>query len=174
MEISQTDIDNLAAIRAGVQSLWQQAAARFDQYGLMGLDIGPEPLNSAGIYFERAKVETLGIDPAGNYTHTVDLCREIPAKLLNRFDFIICTEVVEHTLDPFSAVDNLYRMIVPGGTVFASVPFDLRIHGPLPDCYRFTVHGLRHIFRHFREAEIIEIPGNRPLMPIGYHIIATA
>ena len=62
------------------------------------------------------------------------------------FDCIVCTEVLEHTLQPFAAVAELRRLLRAGGRLFLSVPFNFRIHGPLPDCWRFTEHGLRAMF----------------------------
>jgi hypothetical protein len=43
----------------------------------------------------------------------------------------------------------------------------------LPDCWRFTEHGLRALLRDFELEELTatETPG-RPLMPIHYAIVA--
>jgi 2-polyprenyl-3-methyl-5-hydroxy-6-metoxy-1,4-benzoquinol methylase len=38
------------------------------------------------------------------------------------FDFIICTEAIEHTPDPRKAVDELCRTLKPGGTLVLTVP----------------------------------------------------
>lgn len=92
----------------------------------------------------------------------------------NFFDVIICTEVLEHTLNPFNAVNELYRILKPDGKVFVSTPFNFRIHGPLPDCWRFTEHGLRALFKDYTSIEIYSKDDeNRFLMPIQYHTIAT-
>jgi 2-polyprenyl-3-methyl-5-hydroxy-6-metoxy-1,4-benzoquinol methylase len=38
------------------------------------------------------------------------------------FDYVICTEVIEHTPDPRGAVSELMRVVRPGGIVIITVP----------------------------------------------------
>lgn len=40
----------------------------------------------------------------------------------NMFDYIVCSEVIEHTPDPFKAIEELYRILKPGGTLALTVP----------------------------------------------------
>ena len=88
------------------------------------------------------------------------------------FDFVICTEVLEHTLNPFNAVNEIYRVLKPGGAAFVSTPFNLRIHGPLPDCWRFTEYGLREMFKKFQIEKLNALESSdRFLMPIQYTLI---
>jgi SAM-dependent methyltransferase len=76
-------------------------------------------------------------------------------------------------LQPFDAVNEIRRILKPGGVVIVSTPFNFRIHGPLPDCWRFTEHGLRALFKDY---EIISLDAleeeDRFLMPIHYTLIA--
>jgi 2-polyprenyl-3-methyl-5-hydroxy-6-metoxy-1,4-benzoquinol methylase len=39
-----------------------------------------------------------------------------------RFDYVICTEVIEHTLQPRRAVAELARVLAPGGTLVLTTP----------------------------------------------------
>ena len=86
---------------------------------------------------------------------------------------MVCTEVLEHTLNPFAAIKEIYRILKPSGVLLLTVPFNFRIHGPLPDCWRFTEHGLRELLEEFEKLEIesIDTPG-WDLMPIHYTITA--
>ncbi len=168
------DLAHLAEIRASVESFQADAIARWVSPASVVLDIAPQdhagvgPLLPAG-----ATLETLDIDPAAGATYTADLCatnEHIPA---GRFDCVFCTEVLEHTLQPFDAVAELRRILAPGGRVVITTPFNFRIHGPLPDCWRFTEHGLRALLRDFDEVEISEVQTpERPLMPIHYRTSA--
>lgn len=57
--------------------------------------------------------------------------------------------------------------------LFLSMPFNFRIHGSLPDCWRFAEHGLRVLLDRFSPLEMnpVETP-NRPLMPVHYIVVA--
>lgn len=168
------DVAHLAEIRASVQSFQAEAITRWVTPASVVLDVAPQ--DHAGVRSmlpHGATLETLDIDASAGATYTADLCAtndHIPAE---RFDCVFCTEVLEHTLQPFDAAAELYRIIAPGGRLVITTPFNFRIHGPLPDCWRFTEHGLRALLREFDEVEIsaVQAPA-RPLMPIHYRTSA--
>lgn len=174
--ISQTDLDSLARIRQGVTDFLTQGAARFDRPGALVLDVAPQVHAGAAAHFKAARIETLDIDPASGATYIADLCNNnqdyIPG---GRFDVVVCTEVLEHTRQPFYAASELHRLLKPGGVLLLTVPFNLRIHGPLPDCWRFTEHGLRELFKGFSNLNIIPNEDEeRWLMPLQYWVEAIA
>lgn len=73
-----------------------------------------------------------------------DLCA--PLTLEERFDVVICEQVLEHVVDPIAATRNLRALCRPGGRVLVSTPFLVRVH-ELPafgmrDYWRFTPRGL--------------------------------
>jgi SAM-dependent methyltransferase len=73
-----------------------------------------------------------------------DLCAPLPDGH-ERYDVVICEQVIEHVEDPCAAVANLRRLVVPGGHVIVSTPFLIRIHEEwgMRDYWRFTPRGLR-------------------------------
>ena len=167
MQVSQTDIDYLKVIRKNVRNhIWK--ALSYYRDGDRVLDIAPQVHQGAKEFFE--KVETLDIEPGAD--HQADICEDnsdiIPN---NTFDIIICTEVLEHVSNPFDAVKELHRMLKPGGLLFLTTPFNFRIHGPLPDNWRFTEHGLRQLFNGWH-INISEIGSDRFLMPVHYSVTA--
>lgn len=164
------DVEHHALLRQNVVTYYDSVVAPAYRAGFRVLDVAPQA--HAGIrphLPDTADIETLDLDPASGATHILDLCRDGDIAPPARFDMIVCTEVLEHTLDPFRAVRTLERMLKPGGQLFVSTPFNFRIHGPLPDCWRFTEYGLRALFAGFETVEIaaLETP-DRPLMPIQY------
>jgi SAM-dependent methyltransferase len=168
------DVAHLATIRSSVEALQRRAIAAHVRPGDVVLDVAPQA--HAGVrplLPDGAILETLDLDPDAGATYTADLCAENPQIPSERFQTVFCTEVLEHTLQPFDAVRELHRILAPGGRLVLSVPFNFRIHGPLPDCWRFTEHGLRALLQAFELEELTaaETP-DRPLMPIHYAVVA--
>jgi SAM-dependent methyltransferase len=67
------------------------------------------------------------------------------------FDLVIVQAVLEHVLDPFACVAEIYRVLKDKGMVYAETPFMQQVHGGQYDFHRFTHLGHRRLFRHFTE-----------------------
>jgi len=171
--ISQFDQECYLKIRNNVSKFLKDCAGKYDCEECLVLDIAPQIHEGAKAYFKKAKIETLDIDTNSGATYIADITkynRVIPDK---RFNIIVCTEVLEHTLNPLSAIKEIFRLLKPSGILLLTVPFNFRIHGPLPDCWRFTEHGLRELLKKFYSIKIESIATpNRNLMPIHYTVIA--
>lgn len=171
--ISNLDKEYIEKIRNNVSGFISRMGLKYDNSNAVVLDIAPQIHEGARPYFTKSSIETLDIDENSGATYIADLCvnnsKIIPA---NRYDYIICTEVLEHTYQPFHAVDEIERLLKPGGLAFVSVPFNFRIHGPLPDCWRFTEHGLRALFNKFEILELNSLEAeDRFLAPIHYTLV---
>ena len=171
---SDRDIAALVLIRENVRALMRRAGDGHVAGAARLLDIAPQDHEGARPHFPaEVAIETLDIDPLSGCTHIGDICRPVPSIEDGRFDYVVCTEVLEHVLQPFDAVAQIRRMLRPGGRLFLSTPFDFRIHGPLPDCWRFTEHGLRALLVDFRIVELAGLDApERPLMPVHYTVVA--
>ncbi len=62
-------------------------------------------------------------------------------------DAIYCEAVLEHLSDPVQAVREMFRVIKPGGEVFAATPFMQAYHGYPHHYQNFTLTGHTHLFR---------------------------
>ena len=172
--VSQVDHYHLAAIRRNVQQFLSEAGLNWgNKLGLL-LDIAPQVHEGARPFFsDEMEIETLDIDPCAGTTYCADLCKKNDNIPSNRFDIVVCTEVLEHVVNPFAAVVEIHRLLKPGGLLLASSPFNFRIHGPLPDCWRFTEHGWRALLNEFDILQIKPLEDTqRFLMPIHYTVIA--
>ena len=60
------------------------------------------------------------------------------------FDFIICTEMLEHTPNPRKAIASIYNIAAPGARLLITVPFWKEIHSSISQEYyfRFTAKGV--------------------------------
>lgn len=54
------------------------------------------------------------------------------------FDAVICSQMLEHVPEPALILQEIYRVLKPGGCLLATVPFLFRIHGDPYDYNRFT------------------------------------
>jgi SAM-dependent methyltransferase len=172
--ISEKDKVNYELIRKNVKDLILETSSNFDKIENLVLDIAPQDHEGVKEFFIKSKIKTLDINPNSNCDYICDLC-ENNSDIIedNLFDVVFCTEVLEHVSNPFNAVNELLRITKKGGVVVTSTPFNFRIHGPLPDNWRFTEHGLRELFKNFSEVNIIPLnDDDRFLMPIHYTLIA--
>lgn len=79
--------------------------------------------------------------------------------------------VLEHIRQPFQVMQEVFRVLKPGGYVLISVPFMQEQHGSPHDYFRYTVNGVRSICAQFEEIEA----GNSYTGPFGTLVqVATA
>ena len=73
----------------------------------------------------------------------------LPEELLQRgpFDFLLCTESVEHLADWPVAFANFASLLAPGGRALITVPFFYQLHEEPYDFWRPTLHALDHYAR---------------------------
>lgn len=173
IQVSEMDVDHLQRIRENVRQFMRYASEKYARKTGKMLDIAPQVHEGAQPFFgSNIFIETFDIDPNSGCTYIGDICTKNEFLDDETFDYITCTEVLEHTLQPFDAVNEIWRILKFEGFAFISVPFNFRIHGPLPDCWRFTEHGLRTLLSRFKILELnqLETP-DRDLMPIHYTIV---
>jgi len=173
-EVSEFDQAVYFKIRKNVIDFLAKQAGQLDAPGLLLLDVAPQMHAGARQSFKMAKVFTADIDPASGADFIVDITRNNQTAVADEvFDVVVCTEVLEHTLNPFAAVDEIRRLLKPGGLLLATTPFNFRIHGPLPDCWRFTEHGLRALVAQYEVVSLEALEDeNRFLMPLQYTLVA--
>lgn len=171
----QAEVDSIhyKVIRRTVRDFIAMLAAELDSAEITVLDVAPESHAGAEASFQQACVETIDIDPSAGATYVADLCAcnctQVPS---DSYDVIVCTEVLEHTRQPWNVTKELHRLLKPGGVLAITTPFNFRIHGPSPDCWRFTDEGLKVLLAEFVDVRIeaVEDP-QRPRMPVQYTAI---
>jgi SAM-dependent methyltransferase len=99
-----------------------------------------------------SKYMTLDIDPQEH----PDICCDIHKIKWkpNYFDTIIVTEVLEHLYNPQKAINELHKILKPGGVCILSTRFIFPFHPVPKDYYRFTWDSLEYLFRNFSHVEI--------------------
>jgi SAM-dependent methyltransferase len=136
------------------------------------LEIGPQERSEVQKFFKQSNIQTLDIvsdykpDIVGDLTKTNHHIKD------STYDIITCLEVLEHTLNPFLAIAELKRILKHEGFLLLSAPLNWRIHGPIPDCWRFTEFGWQVLLKDFDIIEVdkLNTPG-RNLFPIKYNYL---
>ena len=62
-------------------------------------------------------------------------------------DGIVCDTVLEHLREPLGALQEMSRIMRPGGTLILSVPFLYPYHSSPDDFFRWTEEGIRHVLK---------------------------
>lgn len=98
--------------------------------------------------FARHVDSSVGVDwPGSPHVHVMDAYAsglELPFAA-ESFDFVLCSEVLEHLPDPALAMREIARVLRPGGRAVVSTPFMYRVHEPPYDFFRYTPFAHRQL-----------------------------
>ena len=172
MSISPIDKEYYKILRSSVTEFLISSRDHYVNPGSLILDIAPEKHNQASSIFNHSKTQTFDIDPKSGADYVGDICKLNPLIPHSSYDCIVCTEVLEHVFNPFRATEEIWRLLKPNGIALITTPFNFRIHGPAPDCWRFTEKGLRTLLKRFKIESLTQIDSERYLMPIHYRVVA--
>lgn len=137
-----------------------------DRLLIVGGGVNDHGLSSA--YYQRS-MGIVGIDLFGSpLVDYIADAHHLPF-LDETFDAVVIQAVLEHVLDPKQVVAELWRVLVPNGSIFAETAFLQPVHEGPYDFERFTPSGHRWLFRNFEEIESGPIGG--PFAAVG---LATA
>ena len=73
-----------------------------------------------------------------------------------KFDNILCTEVLEHLHSPQIAISEMKRVLKKGGKLILTTRFIFPLHDTPHDYYRFTKYGLKYLFKDWEILELKE------------------
>jgi SAM-dependent methyltransferase len=117
------------------------AATQREGYRALDVGCGTKPYQQ---FFAEAEV-FVGVDPSGR-ADLVGSAENIPVGD-GTFDVVLCNQVLEHTLDPAKVVQELRRVVAPGGRILLST-HGVQVYHPAPlDLWRWTHAGLEQLFR---------------------------
>lgn len=57
-------------------------------------------------------------------------------------DLVLTQETLEHVADPFKAIQEIHRVLKPGGTLYLQLPFIIGYHPGPTDFWRYTREGI--------------------------------
>ncbi len=71
----------------------------------------------------------------------------------NSIDFVICNGVLHYVKEPAKVVDEIYRVLKPGGRIYIEYPFLQPIHAVPNDYNRLALDGLKNLCKDFKEID---------------------
>lgn len=113
--------NNVVLIGAGLESVYRQELKKYRDIIRIGLA-------------NRSEVDLL-----------CDIC-DIPLKD-ESLDLLLSSSVLEHVYNPELAVKEMYRVVKPGGYVYAEIPFLRAFHMIPVDYQRYTISGIEELFK---------------------------
>lgn len=130
-----------------VKHLTSFITSRLEQYvghGTRVVDVGcgEQPLRPL---IEQLGGAYVGLDVAQNAQGTVQVIASITDMPVPdaACDVIVCTEVLEHVSDTYTAFAELARTLRPGGHLIITIPFTYPLHEEPYDFVRLTPHQVR-------------------------------
>lgn len=75
------------------------------------------------------------------------------------FETVFCNALLMLVQNPYSVLQEAYRVLKPGGLVYSEVPFIFPYHPDPHDFHRFTMDGLRLLFRDFQVMSLGPLDG---------------
>jgi SAM-dependent methyltransferase len=107
--------------------------------------------NGVESLYERSTIGLIGFDIyPSEITQFVADAHQIPLAD-STVDAVVVQAVLEHVLCPETVVNEIHRVLRPGGIVYAETPFLQQVHAGPYDFYRYTSSGHRYLFRRFDE-----------------------
>ncbi|MFH0942913.1 MAG: class I SAM-dependent methyltransferase [Candidatus Beckwithbacteria bacterium] len=116
-------------------------AKKNNQKGKKLLDVGAGECGYKR-YFNNLKYFSQDIKQNAN--KTINYVGKISG-ISGKFDYILCTQVLEHLKQPEQAFREFKRLLKPQGKLFLSTNFVYQIHMAPDDYWRFTEHGLKYL-----------------------------
>lgn len=121
------------------------------------LDLGCSGTPNYSKYFKNR----VGVDiAAGEGVDIVADAHKLPFED-EKFEIILCTEVLEHLHSPQIAISEMKRVLKKGGLLILTTRFIFPIHDAPNDYYRFTKYGLKFLFNDWEILELREETGTK-------------
>ena len=126
---------------------------KYDEKGKKIIDIGAGTCQYKN-YFKN--LQYFSQDIQNNQQESINYVGEFEILPSNHFDYVLCTQVLEHLKDPNLAFKNFHRILKKRGKVFLTTIMTFEEHSIPDDYFRFTQYGLKYLAEQngFRVTEI--------------------
>ena len=139
----------LLPTRRPLNKFLESISSDYKNLDILEIGSGDISINqSAELIFTNAKL-FIKTDVNKDYGHKfLDITSTI--QIEEKFDLVLCTNVLEHIFDIKPAIKNLHYLLKEKGHLIVSVPFIYPLHDEPLDFWRFTEHALKKLFSDFK------------------------
>jgi SAM-dependent methyltransferase len=131
----------------------EEGIKRLPTTGLAVLDVGGRLQPYRPLLGARVK-SYVAIDPQLTPLVNVAAVAEALPFPEGQFDLVICTQVLEYLPEPARGVDEIRRVLRPGGSALISAP-SVFVRDCDHEYWRFLPEGLRYLLQDFAEVKVI-------------------
>jgi SAM-dependent methyltransferase len=132
-------------LRGSIEQVLNSLPAGVARFKVLDFGCGGQPfrglLEKRGYEYVSADAQ----DPLGIVHHIAEVDKDLPPSLLGAapFDFILCTEVMEHVALWDKAFANFAALLKPGALILITCPHVYILHEQPYDFWRPTIHAIR-------------------------------
>lgn len=132
------------------------------------LEIGSRSVTKVNSNFKFSKAKYKGLDISNGINVDVICDAHEMSEFLDgeKFDLVFSSYVFEHLHSPWIVVDEIKKILKPGGSVFIETHFSYSFHGGEHNYFQFSHHGLRALFSQEKGFSLIDYGMDTPM--IGY------
>lgn len=123
----------------------KEAIQKYARGNFLDLGCGNKPYESL---YNPVTDTQVGCDVIQSDRNRVDvICLATELKFSDsQFDSILCTQVLEHVFEHDKMIQEILRVLKPGGHIILTVPFAWELHEEPYDFFRYTKHALKELF----------------------------
>ena len=157
-------------------NIWLRRHAADIQGHVLSIGSGNDEDNEGGYYRNYFKncssYKTSEVTDEFNCDMVIDV-RSMPEIEDESFDCVYCSGVLEHVDNHLAALDEITRILKPGGILLLGLPFRQAIHLAPTDYWRFTEFGIRHMLRNdYKIIDLTPIDNSINNFPAAYWVKA--
>jgi SAM-dependent methyltransferase len=136
--------------------LASQSKPRVLEIGTKGWDGKPPKHHKKAVLEVSKEAEWVGTDYLeGEGVDIVADVHELSKHFKQEFDAIICISSLEHFIKPWLAIEEIKKVLKPGGLCLIQTHQTFPIHGYPNDYFRFTDSAIRVLFEGWEEVELV-------------------